>query len=334
MRPVLSVCALALLLALGCGPNNAADAEAKHDVAWLTNHPTGDAIAALGRLADTEPKALEALQARADADVNVYIAAWTAVTRDAAWGATLLKAGLADPSRAELASSAMPRKDARLAGFLPDLDAAVVRLSAGRNGSVIAGLVASIGPAAHATVEKRLLDPRTRAAMCSGIGLPEASGDAKSTLLAVPAEARDAPACVAAVIEMAATEDVVATWIAVSAESGLLGVAAQSTLPCPRLALVWQKALTERAPNAAMTVPLQRSIARCATAMDPILAELLAKAPRARPTVISSLDPFGTELASLKETCAALKRGYANGESPIVRERASDALAHGCAFAN
>jgi len=333
MRPLPSVCALALLLAIGCGPKNAAEAEAKHDVAWLVGHPRGDGIAALGRLADTDPKALESLQAR-DTDVNVYIAAWTAVTRNAAWGTTFLKAGLADPSHAELASSAMPRKDARLAAFLPDLDAAVMRLSAGRNGSVLAGLVASIGPAAHATVEKRLLDPRTRAAMCTGVGLPEASGDAKSMLLAVPAEARDAPSCVTAVMQLAATEDVVANWIAVTAETGLLGVAAQSTLPCPRLALIWRKALTERTPNAAMTVPLQRSITRCATTMDPVLSELLEKSPRSRPTVISSLDPFGTELAILKQTCAALKKGYASAESPIVRERASDALSHGCAFAN
>lgn len=333
MRPVPSVCVLALLALLGCGPKNASEAENKRDVSWLTDHPTGDAVAALGRLADTDPKALEALKARAPSDVNVYIAAWTAVTRGAGWGTEVLKAGLADPARAELASSAMPRKDARLGAFVADLDAAVVRLAAGRNGSVLAGLIASVGPTAHAAIQARLVDPRTRNAMCEGIALPEASADAKATLLAVPAEARDAPSCLVAVMEMAAKEDSAVTWIATEAEPGILNAAATSTLPCPRVALVWRQALAERAPNAAMTVPLQRSITRCATAMDPVLAELLAKAPRSRPVVVSALDPFGTELASLRQTCAALDRGYAKAESPVVRERARDALAHGCAFA-
>jgi hypothetical protein len=82
-----------------------------------------------------------------------------------------------------------------------------------------------------------------------------------------------------------------------------------------------------------MTVPLQRSIARCSTAMDPVLAELLKKAPRARATIVSAIDPFGTELASLKETCQSLKQGHVAGENPVVRERANDAILHGCALA-
>ncbi len=51
-----------------------------------------------------------------------------------------------------------------------------------------------------------------------------------------------------------------------------------------------------------------------------------------RPTIISAIDPFGTELAELKETCGALKKGYVRGENAIVRERANDAIAHGCAL--
>jgi hypothetical protein len=211
----------------------------------------------------------------------------------------------------------------------------VVRLAAGKRGSVIAGILASVGPPAHTTIERRLIDPKTRGVMCDGIALPEASGDAKSALLAVPVEARDHPSCVEAVITMAATEDVVLNWIATGADPGLLGVAAKSALPCPRLAGIWKKALADRSPesHSAMTVPLARSISRCTRAMDPVLAELLAKAPRARPPIIQAIDPYGTELAEMKDTCDALKQGHTNGESALARARASEALARGCAFA-
>lgn len=318
---------------LGCGPRTVAEAEAKRDITWLVDHPTGDAVAALGRLADTDEKARAALEARAATDVNVYIAAWTAVTRDAPWGAAMLRGALADPTRADLASSALPRKDVRLAAFTADLENAVVRLAAGKRAVVIAGILASIGPSAHQAVERRIIDPKTRGVMCDGIALPETSGDAKSTLLAVPIEARDNPSCVTAVIEMAATEDVVSNWIATGAEIGLLGVAAKSGLACPRMAGIWKKALTERQPDAAMTVPLQRTISRCATILDPVLAEVLGTAPRARPIIISAIDPFGTELAAMRETCTALKKPSPAGESRLVRERANDATTHGCGFA-
>ena len=339
--PSLSALMLAVLMVAGaaflgaCGPRNASEAENRKDVAWLVANPSGESIAALGRLADSDPRAVAALEARAEHDVNVHIAAWAAVTRSAAWGTTLLKASLADPARAELAATALPRKDARLVPFIADLEGAIVRLAAGKRGSFIAGILASVGPAAHATVERRLLDPKTRGAMCDGISLPDASGDAKSVLLAVPTDARDHPSCVTAVIDMAATEDVVLSWIGTGSEPGLLGVAATSTLPCPRLAAVWQKALTERPPetHAALTVPLQRSVSRCTAALDTVLAELLAKAPRARPVIIQALDPYGTELAGMKETCAALQQGYTKGESPLARARAAEALNRGCAFA-
>lgn len=320
---------------IGCGQKSVTEAEAKRDVGWLAANPSGDSIAALGRLADTDGRALAALQARADQDVNTYIAAWSAVTRNAPWGTAFLKAGLGDPSRAETASSAMPRKDPHLVPFVPDLEGAVVRLAAGKRGSVIAGIVASVGPPAHAAVERRLTDPKTRSVMCDGIALPDASGDARSVLLAVPPEARDSPACVTAVIDMANKEDVVVTWLGAGAEPGLLGVAAKSTLPCPRLASIWKTALTERGPeqHAAMTVPLQRSISRCTSALDPVLSELLVKAPRARATIVQAIDPYGVELQGMKETCKALKAGYLNGENGLVRSRGAEALGRGCSFA-
>lgn len=317
----------------GCGTRTVAEAEGKKDVAWLADNPTADAVAALGRLADTEEKARTALDARAaKGDVNAFIAAWTAVTRNAAWGTTFLKASLADASRAETCATALPRKDLRLVPFMTDLENAVVRLSAGRGSSVIAGVIASLGEPAHDTVQRRLVDEKTRRAMCDGIASPESSGDAKSVLLAVPVEARDNPSCVNAVIEMAATENVVVDWLAVGAEPGLLSIAATSSLPCPRLAAIWKKALAERSAEtqSALVVPLQRSIARCTSALDPVLGEQLQKSPRARATIVQALDNIGNDLAAMKETCAALKSGVARNENAITRERAEDQITRGC----
>jgi hypothetical protein len=329
---LLSFCSA--LAAVACGPRNVSDAEAKHDIAWLANNPSADSIAALGRLADTDEKARAALDARAAKnDVNAYLAAWTAVTRNAPWGTTFLKASLDDPTRAETCATALPRKDLRLVPFMTDLENAVVRLSAGRRGSaVIASVIASLGEPAHETVKRRLIDPKTRGAMCDGIASPESSGDAKSVLLAVPTEARDDTSCVNAVISMAATENVVVDWLAIGAEPGLLSIAAKSTLPCPRLAAIWKKALAERPAESqsALVVPLQRSIARCTSAVDPVLGEQLQKSPRARATIVQALDNVGSDLAAMKETCAALKSGVAKNENAITRERADDEIARGC----
>ncbi|MBX3226301.1 MAG: hypothetical protein KIT84_43040 [Labilithrix sp.] len=303
---------------------------------WLADNPSSDSVAALGRLADTDEKARAALEVRAaKGDVNAFLAAWTAVTRDAEWGTTFLRTSLADPLRAEGVATALPRKDLRLVPFIVDIENAVVRLSAGHRGStVLSSLLASLGVPAHAAIERRLVDAKTRGAMCEAIATPEASGDAKSALLAVPSEARDHAACVTAVIDIAATENVVVDWLAISAEPGLLSVAAKSALPCPRVVAIWNKALAERPPESqpALAVPLKNSIARCGTALDPVLGELLGKAPRARATIVQAIDPFGAELAAMKQTCSALRSGAARNESAVVRERAEDALARGCAL--
>ncbi len=323
------------MLVLGCKPKSVAEAEAKKDIAWLADQGTPEAVNALGRLADTDARALQVLDQRASTDVNTYIAAWAAVTRNAPWGSSFLRSALADPARAEMASTALPRRDARLIPFTSDLEGAVVRLAAGSRGAVMAGVLASIGPQAHAAVERRLIDPKTRGAMCDGIALPEASGDAKSLLLAVPPEGRDHASCVTTVLMMAGTEDVVVDWLGSGAEPGLLTAAAKSALPCPRIAVIWKKALAERPPenHAALSVPLQKSISRCSIALDPILGDLLAKAPRSRAAILQAIDPFSIELADMKETCNALRAGYANGETPRIRERARDAISHGCTFA-
>lgn len=327
----------AVLLALAlaaCKPSSVNEAETKRDVDWLEQNASPEAIAALGRIADTDARALHVLDGRAATDVNTYIAAWSAVTRNAAWGSTFIRTALGDPTRAEMAASALPRRDPRLIPFTNDLEAAVVRLAAGRKSAVIAGVLASIGPQAHAAVDRRLVDVKTRKAMCDGIALPEASGDARSLVLAVAPGSRDDPSCVALIIDMAANEDAVLGWLAANAEPGLLTATAKSNLPCPRLATVWQKALTARPPEAhpALAVPLQLSVKRCNKDLDPVLGDLLAKAPRSRATILKAIDPFGGDLTDMRETCKALRAGYANGESPLIRERARDAVTTGCKY--
>ena len=332
---LLVVVGASLGLASGaCKPKTAGEAEAKHDVAWLADDASAQSVAALGRLADKDPAAVAALEKRAQLDVNAYIAAWEAVTRSAPWGTTFLKTALSDPTRADVAATALPRRDPRLIPFVPDLEGAVVRLSAGRRGSVVAGVLASIGPAAHAHVERRLVDAKTRGAMCDGVALPEASGDAKSLVLSVPPEARDHASCVDFVLTMASTENVVLDWLALSAEPGLITATAKSNLPCARLGLVWSKGLVERAPetHSALTVPLQLSLRRCGAALDPIIADLLEKAPRARGCIMQAIEPYGGELTDLKLTCKAMRGGWVSGESLRIRERADDALSHGCKF--
>lgn len=335
---VSSLSAVVLLVVIGalggCKPKTVSRAEADKDVKWLTTEGSPESIAALGRLADTETRALTTLESRAGSDVNTYIAAWSAVTRNAAWGTSFLKSGLADPTRAEMAASALPRGDARLVPLIPDLDGALVRLAAGKSGSLIAGILASIGPAAHATVEKRLLEKKTRGAMCDGISLPEASADAKALVLSVPADGRDNDACVGHVLDRATNDDQVLAWLATKAEPGLINAAAKGTLACPRMATMWRSALAERPQetHVALWVPLQRSLARCSGALDAVLADLLAKAPRARTAIVQAIDPFSADLVNLRLTCAALREGYAANEPPRVRERARDAVTHGCTY--
>jgi len=317
-----------------CKPRSIAEAEAKRDVGWLDSDGTPQAIAALGRLADSDAGAEAVLQRRAALDVHPYLAAWEATLRAVPWGPKLLRAGLSDPTRADAAASAMLRGNPALAQFAPDLESAVVRLSGGQRGAIIAGVLASIGPPAHAQVERRLTDPKTRGIMCDGLGLPDASGDAKSLVLSVPPEVRDHVSCVSVVLALAATEDIVVEWLASTAEPGLLSAAAKGSVPCSRLAVVWSKGLVARPveSHGALSVPLQLTIRRCALALDPVLADLLAKAPRARPCILQAIDPYSADLKDLKLSCKALEAGWVAGETRRVRERVADARAHGCAY--
>ncbi len=82
----------------------------------------------------------------------------------------------------------------------------------------------------------------------------------------------------------------------------------------------------------ALSLPLQRALIRCTRQLDPMLANLLANEPRSRAAILQSIDPYGLELSSMKETCTALKAGAASSEEPRLRARAAEALNRGCAF--
>jgi hypothetical protein len=331
-RPAFAI-TFALLTSASCKAKTVGDAERAGDVNWLDANGSQEAVAALGRLADDHPKAVDAINARANRDIAAYIAAWNATVRGVSWGPATLRTGLADPARAEDAASAMGRKDGHLVPLLPDLETALVRLAAGRNNVALASVIASAGPAADLIVTRRLEDPTTRGALCRGIGSPDSSTDAQRVLIHVSASARDNESCVEAVLKLAKDNDAALTWLATSAEPGMLSAAgSHEEFPCTRLKPLWATVLAMRpeATHPALTVPLLNAVRRCAAMLDPVLAEGLLHDPQAYGLIVSGIDPYGTETEDLKLTCAALRSSAGARGSSLTRERASEAISHGC----
>jgi hypothetical protein len=327
---------LSLALAPGCSPKSVVEAERRGDVTWLDAEGSGEAVAALGRLADRDPRAVQVIDARAGTDVNAYIAAWEATRRGAGWGAATLRTGLGNPTRAEATASVMTRKDPHLVPFIPDLEGALVRLAASKHNTAITAVLASVGAAADAAITRRLADSSTRGALCRGIGSPDASPSARLVLMHAPVSSRDDESCVEAALITALHDDAALDWLAASAEPGLLSAAgAREEFPCARLAAVWSKAFVARPqqPLDGLTVPLHNAIARCGRALDPVLAPALTRELPTYELILAGIDPFGTETQDLPLTCAALKPVYAARGSAFTRERARAAMIHGCMFA-
>jgi hypothetical protein len=319
---------------VACRPSTVSDAEAKGDVTWLDQKGTPEALQALGRLADKNPKAVAALEARTAFDPSVWPIAWAAVVRNAPWGVTTIKKGLGDASRAEAAAAAMTRKDPHLTMFVAELEQALVRLAATQQNAAVSTGLASVGVAGKDAVERRLADGSTRAAMCRGIASPEASAEARKSLMTVPAASRDNGYCVDAVVKIAVDDDETLAWLATSSEPGILGAAGKNELmPCPRLHTVWSKALAERGADAytALVVPLSNALKRCPKELDGVLADAITRTPASQFVVAGAIDPFGSYSGNLKATCAALPAIANNAKAqPVSRERARDAIAHSC----
>jgi hypothetical protein len=330
---VAAACFLALLASAACRPTTVAEAEAKGNVPWLDQNGSTEAIAALGRLADGDPKAVAALQARAQFEMQPYKAAWAGVVRGAPWGTTLLRAGLADPKRADIAASAMQRHDAHLSAFVADLETALARLSASQENVNVSSTLASIGPLARPSIERLLTDASTRGAMCRGIGSGGADADARKILVEVPEVARDDVACVDAVVRVAADDETVLTWLAERGEPGILGIAGKgSAMPCPVLHVAWAKAFASRSPDTykALVVPLAYATKRCPADLDGVLADTLQRLPAAHETVVRAIDPFDSYGEGLRATCASLPAITTGKDTAFVKERASDTLMHAC----
>jgi hypothetical protein len=334
MRMAGALLVVSIALALGaCKPTSVAEAEKKADAKWLEDNGSPEAVSALGRLADKDPKAADWLQAHASDDSSVYIAAWEATERGAAWGPATLRSALLDPVRAETAASAMKRKSPALATFTSDLESAVGRIE-GTRASTVASLLASMtGPTSDAAIERRLGDAKTRGAMCRGVGSADSSEGARAVLMKAPPEHRDDVGCSEAITQLAATDAKVFDWLATESEVGLLRVVGKSSgMPCAKLSDLWKEALEKRpAKDApALGIPLGAGIERCAQALDAMLAEKLDQGG-ATTIVIDGVDPYKASTHDLKATCVALGRAANDRNVPRrSQERAQDAIAHGC----
>jgi hypothetical protein len=64
--------------------------------------------------------------------------------------------------------------------------------------------------------------------------------------------------------------------------------------------------------------------------MDGVLADALVHVPAARGIVLAAIDPFDAYCKNLRATCAALPAIASGKDAAVIRERASDAIAHGC----
>jgi hypothetical protein len=333
-RSVLALATMATVVTAvaGCDPSTVADAEARGKAKWLDTQGSPEAVAALGRLADKDPEAAQLLEARSKFDVNAMVAAWSGVKRSQAWATNLLKAGLADSKRTEFAASSMARQDPLLVPFVPDLEAALARQTSGGPAASLGTLLASVGPAAHAAIVKRLADGATRTAMCTGIGTSDASADARTLLISVPPTSRDSSSCVDTTIALAAASDATLAWLGGQAEPGLLTAAANApAFPCARLHVAWTHALSERPPEqqGALTVPLSAAIKRCSQQLDGVLADSL-RTGTWNNLVVQSLAPYAVQDATLTATCAGLPHIDTKGMSSVLKERQGDILAYGC----
>ncbi len=331
----------ALLLGIvlvSCTPSSVNDAEKKHDVAWLVKNGSSDAIRALGKLADTDKPAEDALEklstqgSSASLDggasaLDVYIAAWAGVERKAPWATAMIKRALGDRARMEDAATVIKHDGPGVAAFTSELDVAL------KNGChVVCGsaLASAPGPDVPHLIELRLADAGTREAMCNGLGTDASTKEARAVFMRVPDSSRDAPTCPAAAARMATHDDDVLAWLAKTAESGLLrGVGTSDWLACDRVAKLWTMALgsREHAVFGALAVPLGAAIKRCAKALDPMLSGALVSDAASQTLAVTAIDPHDPSVMDLAASCAALPNVARSTTSPPMKARAQEALA-------
>jgi hypothetical protein len=324
---------------LACTPSSVTDAEKKGNVTWLQKDGSESAVAALGRLADEDKSAQAALESIAKsteggktlpggaAALDVYLAVWAGVERNEAWALGMMKKALGDPSRMDDAASAMKRGSAQIDAFVPDLDRALQNGC----GHCAAPLASASGAAAKSAVDERLRDARTRDSMCAGLGSDKSSKDARTVFVSAAVSSRDAPSCANAAARMAARDDDVLSWVAKTAEPGLLRAAGESSaMPCDRLGRLWTQALAARdhASYGALGIPLGAAVKRCPKDLDPTLAGALGSDAESQTLAVMGVDPSDATRAKLPLVCAAVARVGRGAAPPPTKARAADIAAH------
>lgn len=325
---------VALCTLFACTPSNVAEAEKKHDVGWLANNGSPEAIAALGRVADDDKRAQEELEKLSQPGArsldggagtfDVYLAVWNGAERKAPWAVDLTKRTLADPNRMNDMANAIKRGSPEVSAFVAELDEALGR---GCDMSCGAALASATGPAASSAIEKRLADAKTRNAMCSGIGSTESSKDARAVFMRAPESSRDALACPGAAARIAAQDDTALDWLAKRAEPGLLRAAGQDAVPCDRLARLWTTVFASRdhAVYGALSVPLTEAVKRCPKTLDAAVAGALGSDTDAQTLAIAAMN--ATNAHDLPTSCGAVQN-VARGHAPqVTKARAAEITA-------
>ena len=320
---------------LSCTPTSVGEAERKKSVGWLESNGSPEAIAALGRIADDDKDAQDALariartteSSKVHTDgggsaLDVNLAAWGGVERNASWAIAMTKSALADKLRMDEMASAMKRGAPQLGAFVNDLDAA---LSAGCGISCGAALTSIDSAAATSAVQKRLADNATRDAVCFGAGTAEATKGARDVFMKEPPTSRDAVQCGPAAVAMATRDDAALAWLAQNAEPGLLrGV---SSMPCARQVMVWTKVLTSRDHGTfgALSRALEDSVQKCPAELDATIAGALGTDADSQTLVLASLGSSNAH--ELKMTCAAAPAAAQHVTAILARANARDFVA-------
>jgi hypothetical protein len=79
-----------------------------------------------------------------------------------------------------------------------------------------------------------------------------------------------------------------------------------------------------------LTVALANAVKRCPAEMDGVIANTIKTKSDSLPAAIGAIDPFSPDDRDLHSTCATLPLVARMHATPILKERATDALAHGC----
>jgi hypothetical protein len=325
---------IAFCILFACAPTSVADAERKKNASWLASNGSPEAIGALGRIADDDKDARDALATLAKSTIgkattdgggsalDVELAVWGGVERNASWAIAMTKSELANPDRMNDMASAMKHGSPQIAAFVPDLDAA---LSRGCDEACGASLASIDGSAATTAIEKRLADASTRKATCAGVGSNESSKGARDAFMRMPESSRDAVTCSGAATRIAARDDTALAWLAKTAEPGLLRNVGDE-MHCDRLAKLWTTVFTSRdhATFGALSRSLESSLKTCAKDLDEAIAGALQTDVDTQTLVLSSLG--ATNAKDLPLTCAAAPAASQRVTAVLARANARDFL--------